>query len=89
MEDTLEAYLMLLGWPWLKQAKTYHDCGNNTLTIIVDTKTLTLEQKSEEWYILPKDLAILMILMIRKEDWRMEMRNVYTMPYQSCGMLKK
>jgi hypothetical protein len=42
MEDTLEAYLMLLGRPWLKQVKTHHDWGNNILTIIVDTKTMTL-----------------------------------------------
>jgi hypothetical protein len=41
MEDILEAYSMLLGRPWLKQAKTHHDCGNNTLTIIVDTKIMT------------------------------------------------
>jgi hypothetical protein len=33
---------MFLGRPWLKQAKTHHDWGNNTLSIIVDTKIVTL-----------------------------------------------
>jgi hypothetical protein len=42
MEDTPKAYSMFLGRPWLKQAKVHHDWGNNTLTIIVATKTLTL-----------------------------------------------
>jgi hypothetical protein len=36
---------MILGSPWLKQAKSHHDWGNNTLTIIVDTKTMTLSTK--------------------------------------------
>ncbi len=45
MEDTLEAYSMLLGRPWLKQTKVHHDWGNNTLTIITDTKTMTLSIK--------------------------------------------
>jgi len=42
MEDTLEAYSMFLRNPWLKQAKSHHDWGNNILTIIVDTKIVTL-----------------------------------------------
>jgi predicted transport protein len=42
MEDTLEAYLMFLKRPWLKQVKAHHDWGNNILTIIIDTKTMTL-----------------------------------------------
>jgi hypothetical protein len=42
MEDTPKAYLMLLGRPWLKQAKTHHDWGNNILTIIANTKIVTL-----------------------------------------------
>jgi hypothetical protein len=42
MDDTLKAYLMLLGRPWMKQNKAHHDWGNNTLIIIVNTKTLTL-----------------------------------------------
>jgi hypothetical protein len=45
MEDTLKAYLMFLGRPWLKQVKAHHDWGNNTLIIIVDTKTMTLNTK--------------------------------------------
>jgi hypothetical protein len=36
MEDTLEAYLMFLGRPWLKQAKVHHDWGYNTLTIMAN-----------------------------------------------------
>ncbi len=45
MENTLEAYSMFLGRPWLKRAKTHHDWGNNILTIIVDTKIVTLSIK--------------------------------------------
>jgi hypothetical protein len=41
MEDTPKAYSMLLGRAWLKQAKTHHDLGNNTLTIIANTKIVT------------------------------------------------
>ncbi len=36
MEDTLEAYLMFLGRPWLNQAKVHHDWGYNTLTIMAN-----------------------------------------------------
>jgi hypothetical protein len=42
MENIPEAYSMILGRPWLKQAKVHHDWGNNTLTIIVNTKIVTL-----------------------------------------------
>ncbi len=42
MEDTPEAYLMLLGRPWFKQAKVHQDWGNNTLTITADTNKMTL-----------------------------------------------
>jgi hypothetical protein len=45
MEDILEAYLMFLKRPWLKQTKLHHDWGNNILIIIVDTKTMTLSTK--------------------------------------------
>ncbi len=34
MENGVEAYSILLGRPWLKQAKTYHNWGDSTLTII-------------------------------------------------------
>lgn len=34
MENGVENYSMLLGRPWLKQAKTYHSWVDNTLTII-------------------------------------------------------
>jgi hypothetical protein len=34
---------MFLRKPWLKQTKVHHDLGNNTLTIIVHTKTVTLK----------------------------------------------
>jgi hypothetical protein len=42
MGDIPQAYLMFLGRPWLMQAKVHHDWGNNILTIIVDTKIMTL-----------------------------------------------
>jgi hypothetical protein len=45
MEYIIKAYSMLLGRPLLRQAKAYHDWGNNTLTIIVDTITVTLNTK--------------------------------------------
>jgi hypothetical protein len=45
MEDILEAYSMFLKTPWLKQVKVHHDWGNNILTIIVNTKTMTLSIK--------------------------------------------
>jgi hypothetical protein len=47
MEDTPNPYSMFLGRPWLKQIKIHHDWGNNILTIIADTKTLTLN--IEKW----------------------------------------
>jgi hypothetical protein len=48
MEDTSKVYSMLLRRPWLKQAKAHHDWGNNTLTTIVDTKTMTLSTEKRE-----------------------------------------
>jgi hypothetical protein len=45
MENTLEAYLMFLERPWLKQTNVHHDWGNNILTIIADTKTMALNIK--------------------------------------------
>jgi hypothetical protein len=42
MEDIPKAYSMFLGSPWLKQGKSHHDWGNSTLTIITNTKTMTL-----------------------------------------------
>jgi hypothetical protein len=42
MEDIPEPYFMLWGRPWLKQTKVHHDWGNNILTIIADTKIMTL-----------------------------------------------
>jgi hypothetical protein len=45
MEDIPEVYSMLLGRPWLKQAKACRDWGSNTSKIIVDTKTMTLNTK--------------------------------------------
>jgi hypothetical protein len=42
MEDILKAYLMFLGRPWFKQVKVHHDWGNDTSTIIVDTKIVKL-----------------------------------------------
>jgi hypothetical protein len=42
MENIPKVYLMFLRKPRLKQAKAHHDWVNNTLTIIVDTKIMTL-----------------------------------------------
>jgi hypothetical protein len=42
-----KAYSMLLGRPWVKQAKVHHDWGNNILRIIIDTKTMTLSTKKQ------------------------------------------
>jgi hypothetical protein len=42
MEDTPKTYFMILRRPWLKQAKAHHNWGNNILTIIIDTKIITL-----------------------------------------------
>ncbi len=42
MEDVPKIYSMILRRPWVKQAKAHHDQGNNTLTIIVDTKIITV-----------------------------------------------
>ncbi len=42
MEDVPKIYSMILRRPWVKQAKAHHDWGNNTLTIIVDTKIITI-----------------------------------------------
>ncbi len=47
MGDTSQAYSMFLGRPWLMQVKVHHDWGNNTLTIIVDIKTMTLGIKKQ------------------------------------------
>jgi hypothetical protein len=33
---------MLMGRPWLKQAKTHHNWGDSTLTITFEDKTITL-----------------------------------------------
>jgi hypothetical protein len=38
---------MLLGRPWLKQTKVHHDWSTSTLTIIVDTKIVTLSIKKQ------------------------------------------
>jgi hypothetical protein len=50
MEHIPKTYSMLLRRPWLKQAKTHHDWGSSTLTIIVDIKTMTLS--IEKWVII-------------------------------------
>ncbi len=33
MDNKVEVYSMLLGWPWLKLAKAHHNWGDSTLTI--------------------------------------------------------
>jgi hypothetical protein len=40
MENGIEAYSMLLGRPWLKQAKAYHKWGDSVLTIILGERTV-------------------------------------------------
>jgi hypothetical protein len=47
MEDTSKGYLMFLRRSWLKQAKIHHDWGNNTLTIMVNTKIMTLSTNKQ------------------------------------------
>jgi hypothetical protein len=34
MENGVETYSMLLGWPWLKVARTHHNWGDNTFTML-------------------------------------------------------
>jgi hypothetical protein len=46
-ENIPKTYSILLRRPRLKQVKAHHDWGNNTLTIIVDIKTMTLS--TERW----------------------------------------
>jgi hypothetical protein len=68
MEDTLEAYLMFLRRPWLKQAKVHHDWGNNTLTIMANTKMVTLSTKKRVMVHPSQRPCNLDDTMIRKED---------------------
>jgi hypothetical protein len=42
MENGTKTYLMLLGRPWLKQAKANHNWGDNTLTITTGERTVTV-----------------------------------------------
>jgi hypothetical protein len=35
MENGMEAYSMLLGWPWLKLAKIHHNWDDSTFIIIL------------------------------------------------------
>jgi hypothetical protein len=42
MEQGHKTYSMLLGRPWLKQARTHYDWGNSTFTITLKGKELTL-----------------------------------------------
>jgi hypothetical protein len=42
MENGVEAYFMLRGRPWLKQAKVHHNCGDSTLIIILKNRIVTL-----------------------------------------------
>jgi hypothetical protein len=50
MEDTPKAYSTLSRRPSLKQAKAHHEWGNNTLTIIVDTKKRVMVHLSQRLY---------------------------------------
>jgi hypothetical protein len=68
MEDIPKVYLLLLGRSWLKQAKAHHDCSNNILIVITDTNTMTLSMEKRIMVHPSKHLAILMILMTRRED---------------------
>jgi hypothetical protein len=42
LENGIETYSMLMGRPWLKQAKTHHNRGDNTFTITFEEKTIML-----------------------------------------------
>jgi hypothetical protein len=42
MENEVEVYSMLLGWPWLKLAKTHHNWSDSTFTITSGEQIVTL-----------------------------------------------
>ncbi len=42
MENELETYSMFLGRPWFKPSKANHNWGDNTLSIIVGKRTMTI-----------------------------------------------
>jgi hypothetical protein len=42
MENEMEAYSMLLGWPWLKLAKVHHNWSDSTFTITLGEQTMML-----------------------------------------------
>lgn len=42
MENGIEAYSMLLGKLWLKQGKSHHNWGGNTLIITSEYRMVTL-----------------------------------------------
>jgi hypothetical protein len=45
---------MLLGRPWLKQVKVYHDWGNNVLTIVMKDKIVTLSTSTKKIILISK-----------------------------------
>jgi len=42
MENGVETYSMLLGWPWLKLARAHHNWDDNTFTITSRERIVTL-----------------------------------------------
>jgi hypothetical protein len=42
MENGVEAYSMLLGWPWLKLTRDHHNWGESTLIITSRERNVTL-----------------------------------------------
>ncbi len=54
MEDLQKTYFMLLGGPWLKQVKVYHDWGNNVLTIVMKDKIVTLNTSKKVFIFVSK-----------------------------------
>jgi hypothetical protein len=54
MEDLQKTYFMLLGRPCLKQAKVYHEWGNNVLTIVMKDKIVTLSTSTKFFILISK-----------------------------------
>jgi hypothetical protein len=59
IDNGVEVYSMLLGWPWLKLARAHHNWGDNTLTITSRERNVTLctiKQMSINSSLWPKNL---------------------------------
>jgi len=45
MDNGVEAYSMLLGWPWLKLAKAHHNWGDSAFTITLGEQIVMLSTR--------------------------------------------